>query len=279
MSYSSPNHHLIPQIVMSKRYRRQLKNGEMTPSDLQERIERDRDRESKEIPQENTGDMMSISSRSSRSSSRSYSYSSLSPPLSPPDSPSDSKEKYEKKKVRFEKDKEKDREREKEMPFSSPSSSQYKKNMKSNSNSFSQNKTKSSQSPHSHRSSSPQTDLAHQSFSAAILMIFFIVFLLLSDQYLTDLYRDLSPKHREYGHIPFSSRFFDSRILSTGIISPINGEITTSSKLSWWIDGALLAGNGDPSVQRNIILRLFLDDREIQFPQGNTFNVTLEGKV
>lgn len=110
-------------------------------------------------------------------------------------------------------------------------------------------------------------------------MFVFVSLLLLGDQgYWSNLYRYLAPVPGTHELIDRSQRFYDDRILYTEIVTPVNGEITNSSILHWWVDGAFLSPGGH-ITRRNMTFTVYCDEKRLIFPNGDTMEVELQGKV
>lgn len=279
---------LVPQIVVSKRLRRQLKNGEMPDTIAAMNLFE----ESKESPRP-TRELFRPSPGTSSALSPSP---SPSPPLQ--DDEDHSHQDSYAKQVRFESVKATGEEEKRTSArsgapgnkknsstssSSSPSSSPPQQS--SSSSVSSRKKLKNSSTPKSSSSASrlPSQEVTsadlRQSLVAFAAMSLLILILILGDQEIfTQLYRQLSPPPVNHNLIPTALRFYDSRILSTGIVSPVDGQLTSDSILKWWVDGAFMSP-GDNLRRRNITLRVFFNEGEIQFPNGNTFEIEFQGRV
>jgi hypothetical protein len=248
---------LVPQVVVSKRLRRLLKNGEI-PDDLTS-LGIFESEESKETPRPTIS--FSIPSSSP----------SPSPPLNENESATSKLEKTSLKRSAHVERKQQSERRTSSASISSASSS-------SASPPHSATHKKKSKSAMTNPSQPNSEDLKSSLFGF-VLVALSVLLLLLGDQPLfVPLYRLMSPVPTNFNFIPSSERFYDSRILSTGILTPADGEITSSSILRWWVDGAFLTPGGQMG-KRNVTFRVFFNDRELQFPEGNTFELTLRGKV
>jgi hypothetical protein len=245
----------VPQVVVSKRLRRQLKNGEV-PDDLISlgifELE-----ESKETPRPT----VTFAIHSPRPSP--------SPSPSPPLSEENNTIKLEKSMLKKSNLGERKQSSERRASAStsssstSPPHSTHKKKFKHMATNPSQ----------------PTTEDMRASLVGFVIVSLSVLVLLLGDQDLfVPLYRLMSPVPTNFNFIPHSERFYDSRILSTGILTPADGEITSSSTLKWWVDGAFLVPGGEIG-KRNVTFRVFYNDKQLQFPEGNTIELTLQGKV
>jgi hypothetical protein len=264
---------LVPQVVVSKRLRRQLKNGEMPDTIAAMGLFE----ESKESPRP-TRPMFS-------SPGSSIASPSPSPPLK--DDEDNTPQYTSEKRVRFESVKVSHDEKKLTIRKNgSSSASPSPPSQNSSSSSSSTNSKKRLRNHSSLKSSSFQlpsqeitpADLRHSLVAFTTISLLILLLLLGDQEVFTQLYRQMSPPPVNYNLIPSAERFYDSRILSTGILSPLDNQLTNDSVLRWWVDGAFLSPGGD-ARRRNMTLRVFFNEQEVKFPNGNTVEIEFQGRV
>jgi hypothetical protein len=110
-----------------------------------------------------------------------------------------------------------------------------------------------------------------------IVVIISILLIIACDNWFAELYVFLSAPSVILANSSLpTGRFYSPYLFNTQISSPTHGQLTPFTRLEWEIDGMLMKSGG---YTREVYLSVKINGNEITFPDGNTVNITLSGKV